>query len=181
VNKYHITTGSRAGSSVDITEAVETRDVNDIRYVTLAPELAPAGAPEGAPAGAHYLENREGRIENSSSTASPFSALSLKAQPQDLSLGVPADWWAGLEALVGSHGKADVCAAIAYALQDEFWKPKLKGSANIVKNWKTLWGQYQQYLSGGQKLAKPRRAKGKVMNLPGRGSSRALDYAPKEI
>ena len=63
VNKYQPTDGKYKLLQLDISKALETRDVKDIQYVDPALEGALEGAPETALEGAHYYKKREERKE----------------------------------------------------------------------------------------------------------------------
>jgi len=63
INKYRPTEGKYKSLQINLSKALESRDVNDIEYVDPAPETAPEGAPETAPEGALHYKKREERKE----------------------------------------------------------------------------------------------------------------------
>lgn len=63
INKYRPTDGKYKMRQINLSKALETRNVNDIEYIDLAPESAPDTAPETAPEGALHYKKREKRIE----------------------------------------------------------------------------------------------------------------------
>jgi hypothetical protein len=63
INKYRPTDGQYKSLQINISKALESRDVNDIAYINPAPEGALEGALETALEGAPNYEKREERIE----------------------------------------------------------------------------------------------------------------------
>jgi hypothetical protein len=56
VNLYVPSTGPYRSLQINLSQVFESGDINDIRYVELAPEGAPQGAPQTPPQGAHHYK-----------------------------------------------------------------------------------------------------------------------------
>jgi hypothetical protein len=80
IDKYQITTGPRARSRVDLSEVFVTKDIRDIRYLPIDPEIDPegelVGGLEGRPEGEHsYKKETKKYKENSHTHTKPMVSL----------------------------------------------------------------------------------------------------------
>jgi hypothetical protein len=68
VNLYVPSTGPYKSLQINLSQVFESGDINDIRYVELAPEGAPQGAPQTPPQGAHHYKKDKDKDKETTTT-----------------------------------------------------------------------------------------------------------------